>query len=195
MRRDTSLRFDPRTHRYWLGTRELFAVTRISGRRDSSTRRGGARPRVCAGRRSIEPPKRRSRRSVAPLDASDRPYLEAYEEFRRDVRPVWHGIETPVADPCLGYAGRPDRWGSCQGEPVVVDLEDGHGPRLGAVAARRLRAARLDAAGSCRRRRLVVHLLPTGRYALREYPIVNFGRDERVFLAALAVTQWKAAAA
>ena len=35
---------------------------------------------------------------------------------------------------------------------------------------------------------------PTGRYALREYPLVNFGRDERVFLAAVAVAQWKAAA-
>jgi len=56
--------------------------------------------------------------------------------------------------------------------------------------------ARLDLAPmrAWRRRRLVLQLLPTGRYRLQEYPLVNFGRDERIFLSALAIAQWKRAA-
>ena len=45
------------------------------------------------------------------------------------------------------------------------------------------------------RRRLVVQLLATGRFSVREHPIVNVGRDERVFLSALAIARWKRAAA
>ena len=114
--------------------------------------------------------------------------------FCHDARPVWHGLEEPVADLALGYAGTPDRWGTLDGEPVVVDLKTGAVPGwapLQLVAYARLA---LDDTRVSRRRRLVVQLLPTGRYSVREYPLVNFGRDERVFLAALAVAQWKRAA-
>ena len=191
----SGLRFDPLTHRYWLGTRELLSVTRIlrdTGLVDPTWWTDTARLRGTALHRATEALDRDE--VLPPMDATCEPYLEAYQDFRRDVRPVWHGIESPVADLCLGYAGRLDRWGTVQGEPVVVDLKTGTVPGwapLQLVAYARLA---LDDLGSRRRRRLVVQLLPTGRYALREYPLVNFGRDERVFLAAVAVAQWKAAA-
>jgi hypothetical protein len=109
------------------------------------------------------------------------------------VRPVWTGIETPAADLALGYAGTVDRWGTLQGDLVVVDLKTGTVPPWAPLQL--VAYARLPLDGQAlRRRRLVVHLLPTGRYALREYPVVNFGRDERIFLSALAIAQWKRAA-
>jgi hypothetical protein len=132
--------------------------------------------------------------AVPPLEAAFESYVDAYRRFVTEARPVWHGIEQPVADGCLGYAGTLDRWGTLQGEPVVVDLKTGTVPPWAPLQL--VAYARLDLGEPrvWRRRRLVVQLLPTGRYTIREYPLVNFGRDECVFLAALAVAQWKRAA-
>jgi hypothetical protein len=190
-----SIRFDPVQHRYWVGTRELLAVTAIlqtAGLVDATWFTSASRARGAVIHRWAEAFDRGE--AVPPLEPSYEPYLEAYRRFRHDARPVWHGLEQSVADYALGYAGTLDRWGTLQGEPVVVDLKTGVIP---AWAPLQLVAyARLDL-GDCsvaRRRRLVIQLRPTGRYAIREYPLVNFGRDERVFLAALAVAQWKRAA-
>jgi hypothetical protein len=192
------VRFDPVTHRYWAGPRELLAVTRIlhdAGLVDgtwftASSRDRGRRlhARIEAMDRG-EPPC-----AISELIATDGPkQLEAYQRFLSDLRPVWHAIETPVADLRLGYAGTLDRAGTLQGDAVVVDVKTGAIP---AWAPLQLVAyARLARDGQvCRPRRLIVHLLPTGCYSLREYPVVNFGRDERIFLSALAIAQWKRAA-
>jgi hypothetical protein len=190
-----SLRFDPGQHRYWIGTRELLAVTQIlhmAGVVDAMWFTAASRTRGAQIHRWAEALDRGE--EIAPLEAAITPYLEGYQRFIHDARPVWHGVEQPVADLALGYAGTLDRWGTLQGDPVVVDLKTGAVPPwapLQLVAYARLELGEPRVA---RRRRIVVQLLPTGRYSLREYPLVNFGRDERVFLAALAVAQWKRAA-
>jgi hypothetical protein len=189
------LRFDPLQHRYWIGTRELVSVTRIlqdAGLVETTWYTETARDRGTAVHRAAEAMDRDHAIGAGAPDIE--PYLCAYQRFLQEARPVWHGIETAAADPCLGYAGTIDRWGTLQGEPVVVDLKTGAIPPwapLQLVAYARLVPGHPQ---DPRRRRLVVHLLPTGRYSVREYPLVNFGRDERVFLAALTVAQWKRAA-
>jgi hypothetical protein len=189
-----TLRFDPIQHRYWTGPRELLAVTQVlltAGVIDCLWFTPAARDRGARVHAALE---QLERHEPYTIDAAYEPYLEGYRLFLNDARPVWHGIETPVADLALGYAGRPDRWGTLHGDPVVVEIKTGAIPPwapLQLVAYARLL---LDEQPASRRRRLVVQLLPTGRYTTREYPVINFGRDERVFLAALAVAQWKRAA-
>jgi hypothetical protein len=188
------LSFDPMAHRYWKGPRELLAVTavlRAAGLVDSTWYTAESRVRGTAVHRATHARDRGD--GLATHDPMVAPYLDAYETFLHDARPIWQGLEEPIADLQLGYAGTPDRWGTLQGEPVVVDLKTGTVPswtplQLVAYARLALEDVRRP------RRRLVVQLLPTGRYSVREYPLVNFGRDERVFLAALAVAQWKRAA-
>jgi hypothetical protein len=189
------LRFDPIAHRYWAGPRELLAVTAVlqaAGLVEPAWYTADGRLRGAAVHRATHA---RDRGEIlTTVDPVVMPYLDAYEAFCQDARPVWHGLEEPVADLALGYAGMPDRWGTLNGEPVVVDLKTGTVPGwapLQLVAYARLA---LDETRVARRRRIVVQLLASGRYSLREYPLVNFGRDERVFLAALAVAQWKRAA-
>ena len=190
-----ALRLDPIQHRYWVGTRELVSVTQIlreAGVLDTTWYTDPARDRGTAVHRAAEALDRDGVPDDGPSNIA--PYVSAYRQFLQDARPVWHGIEAPVMDRCLGYAGTIDRWGTVQGDPVVVELKTGTIPSwapLQLVAYARLA---LGDPGGRRQRRLVVQLLPTGRYGVREYPLVNFGRDERVFLAALAVAQWKRAA-
>jgi hypothetical protein len=194
-----TIRFDAVTHRYWTGPRELLGVTHVlreAGLVDAAWYTEVARERGAAlhalteaidrGEPTAEYIDPDSLRALAP-------YLDAYQRFLADAKPVWAGIETPAADLALGYAGTIDRWGTLQGDVVVIDLKTGTVPPWAPLQL--VAYARLALDGrAIRRRRIVVQLLPTGRYSLREYPVANFGRDERIFLSALAIAQWKRAA-
>src|SRR5229473_2122434 len=110
---DVELRVDPQQHRYWLGPRELPSVTTIlqtTGIVDSTWFTEGSRVRGTTLHRATEAIDRGE-----PLDAVGpmlTPYLDAYRAFLSDVHPVWQGIEAPVVDRALGYAGTLDRWGT-----------------------------------------------------------------------------------
>ena len=193
------IRFDATAHRYWSGPRELLSVTRVlreAGLVDATWYTEAARERGAALHALTEAIDRdepiAEAMDPASLHALD-PYLEAYRTFLAEAHPVWTGIETPAADLALGYAGTLDRWGTLQGDAVVVDLKTGTVPPWAPLQL--VAYARLALDGhAVRRRRIVVQLLPTGRYSVREFPVVNFGRDERIFLSALAIAQWKRAA-
>ena len=193
--REPVLTFDPQQHRYWLGTRELPSVTtilRITGLVDPTWFTDGSRVRGTSLHRATEAIDRGE--SVDALSPTLAPYLDAYGAFLSDAHPVWQGIEAPVVDRALGYAGTLDRWGTLQGDAVVVDLKTGTVPGWAPLQLVAYARVALGDTPARRRRRLVIQLLPTGRYTLRDYPLVNFGRDERVFLAALTVAQWQRAA-
>ncbi|PYR29867.1 MAG: hypothetical protein DMF90_28905, partial [Acidobacteria bacterium] len=119
----TGLRFDPVQHRYWTGTRELLSVTHVlqtAGVIDSLWFTPASRDRGTRVHAALE---QLERHEACAIDAAYEPYLEGYRQFLHDARPVWHGIEIPVADVALGYAGRPDRWGTLQRDPVVVEIK------------------------------------------------------------------------
>ena len=124
-----ALRFDPAQHRYWTGTRELLAVTHVlqtAGLLDATWFTPAGRARGGAVHQATEV---LDRDGVIPAcDPAVAPYVEAYRAFCQEARPVWHGLEQPVADLQLGYAGTPDRWGTLHGEPAVVDLKTGTVP-------------------------------------------------------------------
>ena len=190
-----TIRFDPITHRYWTGVRELVSVTTVlrdAGLVDPTWYTEASRARGTALHRATAALDRGA--PLAIVDLALEPYVAAYAAFRHDARPVWHGIDDSVADVRLGYAGTRDRWGTLHGDAAVVDLTTGPVPPWAPLQLVGYARLDLDDHRGLRRRRLVVQLLLTGRYTVREYPLVNFGRDERVFLAALAVAQWKRAA-
>ena len=75
----------------------------------------------------------KDRTACAMLDYGEEPetdpeisgYLKAYLRFLMDYQPNWEGIETPLYDPGMLFAGTPDRWGHINGRRVLVDIKTG----------------------------------------------------------------------
>lgn len=122
------LTFDEKRHVYTLDGVELPSVTTItrfcavdyvSSRpwlADSAARRGTAIHEACALIDYGEEPE---------PDPEIDGYLKAYRRFLADFSPAWDRIECPAASLDLGFAGTPDRVGSIDGEPAVLDIKSG----------------------------------------------------------------------
>src|SRR5579872_2305102 len=120
----SGVHFDPVSHRFWSGQRELLGVThvlRAAGLIDTTGFTTEARLRGSAVHRLTHARDRGD--AIASVDPELAPYLEAYDAFVQTARPVWHAIEEPVPDLRLGYAGIPDRAGKLSGDLGVVDLK------------------------------------------------------------------------
>lgn len=120
-------------------------------------------------------------------DPSYAPYVAAYDAFLRDAKPQWAYIEQRVCDPVCGYAGTFDRVGFLNGNWALLDLKTGdeaawHGPQTAAYA--RL----VPTANGLKPKRFGLYLRKDGTYRLQPFPDRN---DEKVFLAALTVAQFK----
>lgn len=50
-------------------------------------------------------------------------YLRAYEDFLRDYKPDWKGIEMPVYEDTYNYVGTLDRYGVIDGKLCIVDIK------------------------------------------------------------------------
>ena len=186
----------PIAHRYWTGPARAAGRDALCCRRRAWWMRRGSPTRVARAGRRVHARDHALDRGDGPADRGP-----ADRAVRRRLRRVSPRRAARLARPREARRGSRARLcrhagslGHARGRSRGRGSQDRHGPAVGAVATRRLRAARADDTPVTRRRRLVVQLLPTGRYSVREYPLVNFGRDERVFLAALAVAQWKRAA-
>jgi hypothetical protein len=109
-----------------------------------------------------------------------RPYLDAYRRFRVIYGPRWDVVERPMARLDLGYAGTPDRVGTLNGQPAVVEIKTGgpaewHGYQLAGYDL-------LDPLPFARRR-VGVYLRPDGKFRVRRY---DDQEDRYHFLRALA---------
>lgn len=63
------------------------------------------------------------------LDAVEqdaRPYVRAYLSFCRDYHPVWDYIEHHMGSVSMGYAGTLDRYGTIDGQRVLLDIKTGY---------------------------------------------------------------------
>lgn len=126
----------------------------------------------------------------ATVDPAIAPYLAGWRKFMLDASPVWTVIEQMAYHPRYGYAGQPDRAGTIQRKPWVVEIKSG-APGRGVGLQTAAQAHLLFPEGDADRKvkRGAVWLKPDGTYQLIEcLERSDFG----VFCAALTVHNWKA---
>jgi len=113
------------------------------------------------------------------LDPNLKPYLDAWRSFRGDMK--FDAIEQPLWHPVYGFAGTPDRIK----ENTIWDIKTGTTvyPSSAIQLAGYSILADIPTA-----KRIVVQLLPTGKYQVHEFR----GRSDRgTFLSCLNIYQWK----
>ena len=110
-------------------------------------------------------------------DAETEPYIRAYIKFRQEHACDWTGIEKPVVNEQLRYAGTADRIGTVDGQPTIIDF------KCQSSIHKPLVKAQLNAYLLCMdkpHQLACLQLLPTAKY--RYYPVAV---DPRQFLACL----------
>lgn len=114
------------------------------------------------------------------------PYLQAYMRFVALMKPSWEYVEHRVYDETYGYAGTLDRAGVLSnGWRGVVDLKSGIvPPSVGPQTAAYKRC--LPAPHTWKR--MALQLKADGSFVIHE---LTDRRDEAIFLAALAVVNFK----
>lgn len=111
------------------------------------------------------------------------PYVRAYIQFRKDVKPQWSKIEHAMHSPALGFAGTIDRYGSMTEKRVIVDIKSSYKVEKPMVTAQ-LNAYDI----LCEENELpvdelwILHLKPDGTYKLIQIPI-----DATTFMACLTL--------
>lgn len=118
-------------------------------------------------------------------------YLLAWQAFREATGFVPTQIEQMVGSTFYRVAGTPDRVGTAGGQTWLVDIKSGQptpADVLQTAAYQYLLGA--DRSGCKIDTRLAVYLRPDGTYTTRRHPDAA---DIKIFLAALAVTQWRQA--
>ena len=123
-----TLQFFDQGHKYTLDGEELPSVTTITRFLSYDYKSDSPWLAQAAARRGSD-----VHAACAMLDYGEEPetdpeisgYLKAYLRFLMDYQPDWEGIETPLYDPGMLFAGTPDRWGHINGRRVLVDIKTG----------------------------------------------------------------------
>lgn len=123
-----TLLFFDQGHKYTLDGEELPSVTTITRFLSYDYKSDSPWLAPAAARRGSD-----VHAACAMLDYGEEPetdpeisgYLKAYLRFLMDYQPDWEGIETPLYDPGMLFAGTPDRWGHINGRRVLVDIKTG----------------------------------------------------------------------
>jgi hypothetical protein len=163
------VRFDPNTHRYFVGDREVAYPTLLmkeAGLMGSASAffTPEARDRGTRVHRACEA---WDRQQPVTLPDDEQGYLESYTKWLALVGDVkWTTIETPGYSKKYDVAGTADRIGFLADQPVVLDLKTG-----GAASWHGLQLAFYDLIFSdkktppLRRRRIVLYLQQSGNTA------------------------------
>lgn len=170
--------FDPGRHRYAVGGWPVPSITRLVKDKDAFTN-----PIYLARGSAVHKAALQFDLGAAwTLPGEWLPFMRAYEQFRAEVACRWRQLEQPLVNRRLRYAGTPDRIGTVNQRPVILEIKTGypdlfHGPQL---AGQDL----LLPGGGDRspRRRMAVYLSKEGRYKLVEY---SAAADYLVFMDAL----------
>ncbi|MDH3376440.1 MAG: hypothetical protein OEQ39_05665 [Gammaproteobacteria bacterium] len=132
--------------------------------------------------------------SYEDADPQIKPYLDAYRQFKYDVRPEWTGIERRVYSAKYGYAGTLDRVGvlhGLRGTPeAVVDIKAVHA--ISPITALQTAAYEMADRNNNRmsaRKRYALQLKSDGTYKLEKFDDPG---DFSVFLCALTMHNWRA---
>lgn len=179
--------FDASAHAYKVNGQPLLSVTQaltLAGLIDATWHTPEARDRGTAVHEAIAA-------GTVPelLDEALAPYVLAWRRFLRESGATVLAQEQRVADVLSGYAGTYDVRLQLPGDPreTIADLKTGphscwHGCQLAAYA----RALSLVTMKSYNR--MVIGLRNDGSYSTQSYIDRS---DEKTFLAALRVAQWK----
>jgi hypothetical protein len=113
------------------------------------------------------------------------PYLEGWKKFRSESNAEILEIEQMVAHKAYRYAGRVDRYIRLNGHEAILDIKTGvrapwHGVQLAGYRLCYPNASVLKC--------YCLYLSNDGKYRLEPK---NDPGDERIFLAALTIAQWK----
>jgi hypothetical protein len=183
----TAVDFDEATHTYAVAGRVLPSVTQILkavGIIDDSYYAPGSDERGTAIHLACQLDDEGDL-DESTLDPAIRPYLNAWREFRAtlDNHDLMR-IEQRLADPVLGFAGTIDRivpFNAIRAE--IIDIKSGAPEPWHAI---QLAAYQLLAKTTGKR--TAVYLSADGTYKLRNF---GCGEDRNVFLAALAIWNWR----
>ena len=111
------------------------------------------------------------------------PYVRAYIQFRKDMKPQWSKIEHAMHSPSLGFAGTIDRYGTMSEKRVLVDIKSNYEVKKPMVTAQ-LNGYDL----LCEENELpvdecwILHLKPDGTYKLISVP-----EEPALFMACLTL--------
>ena len=111
------------------------------------------------------------------------PYVRAYIQFRKDMKPQWSKIEHAMHSPALGFAGTIDRYGNMTEKRVILDIKSSYKVEKPMVTAQLNGYDIL-----CEENELpvdelwILHLKPDGTYKLIQIPI-----DATTFMACLTL--------
>lgn len=116
-------------------------------------------------------------------------YLEAWRKFKRDMHWTSRFIEQIVSCPTYHYCGTYDREGFFgDGKAALLDLKTGNETDAWPI---QLAAYARMLPQPLSRDRVAVKLASDGTYRVHWYPILDFRRDEAVFLSALTLYSFK----
>lgn len=187
--------FDPLSHRYFRGEKELLSVTTV-------LQLAGLDGTDGIPRAALEYAGHRGEMAhlacqfldegdldVDSLDSAIVPYVTAWQRFKDEQKPTIRSIETLVAGD--EFAGRVDRVlfaGDCF---TVLDIKTSGKIR----PSTRLQLAAYAYAWSGKKKpvigRLAVRLDKSGEYEVQSYPQEELESDYEVFQGALRVANWK----
>ena len=187
------LQFDPVSHRYTLGGREVPSVTQLLQVLDQYE---GVPPHVLEAAREFGVHVHlacelwdRGTLDEAALDPNLRLYLDGWRKFRGDTGFIPTHIEERVLHRPMRYAGTLDRLGTLRGRPALVDIKSGMKPKsVGAQTAAYLEAWMLTTSSPRKRpTRYCVQLMPED-YRLH---VLDDPADWPLFVSCRNVHQWK----
>jgi hypothetical protein len=117
------------------------------------------------------------------LDPILMPYLDAWKQFEVDTKFAPTATEAPLYSIVHQFAGTPDYIGVLNGCEAVVDAKSG-----AIYRATALQLAGYEVLAGRPLKRFALQLMDTGKYKLTSF---TSRQDRGIFLAALAVWQWK----
>lgn len=188
----TKVDFDPASHTYKVGGRQVPGVTSIlvaNGLIDSTWFSDVSRWRGTAAHLACQFDDE-SDLKVESVPAEVRGHLEGWRKFRSDTGFVPIHIEKPVWSP-EGFCGTPDRIGTLGGRPSIIDLKTSASayPWVGLqLAGYAIGSAPLMDTHPGGFQRIAVCLNGDGGYSATHF---KDRRDIEVFRAAVVMAAWK----
>lgn len=185
---DGELRFDPVSHKYHIGDRELPSVTGVM---KTARLFDYGEFALAAADRGTEVHTLTELADSGALTRENIPnpltgYVDGWERFKKETRVIVLAVEEPVVNRIYGYAGKLDRRVTLAGRESIIDIKTGlsapwHGAQTTAYA--RCFSNWPDLSRFC------LYIDGDGSYKLEEH---KDPRDWDLFRACLTIYAWKA---